>query len=113
MARAAATAASTSRANNECGGIYGYAAPAVNMCLPPLSWQTYDIDYQTARFDGDGKKIANPVVTVLHNGVKVHDHQEIKATDSKGEDKPGPINLQNHGNPVYYRNIWLVTLGDK
>jgi hypothetical protein len=96
--------------NNECGGLYGIAAPSVNMCLPPLSWQTYDIEYKTPRFDQDGKKTANAVITVVHNGVKIHDKFEIpRSTDGKKEtDKPGPLHLQNHGNPVYYQNIWVV-----
>jgi hypothetical protein len=92
--------------NNECGGIYGKTAPSVNMCYPPLSWQTYDIDFKAARFDADGKKVANPRVTVRHNGVTVHDNVEINADDKAP--KAGPINLQNHSNPVYFRNIWVV-----
>ena len=79
------------------------------MSFPPLSWQTYDIEYRVPRYiDGKGSPA---VITVLHNGVKIQDKVEIKGTGSKpGEDKPGPIQLQNHGNPVYYRNIWLVEM---
>lgn len=91
--------------NNECGGIYGHTAPLVNMCYPPLSWQTYDIDYQAARFDAQGKETAAPRVTVLHNGVLIHDNVEIKG---KHSNQLGPIHLQNHGNPVYFRNIWIM-----
>ena len=99
--------------NNECGGIYTIKAPAVNMCYPPLSWQTYDVDYKAARFDADGKKIiAHPVVTVYHNGVKIHDKLEIPycTEDHKRviTTNAGAIHLQNHGDPVYFRNIWLV-----
>ena len=99
--------------NNECGGIYTIKAPAVNMCYPPLSWQTYDVDYKAARFDADGKKIiAHPVVTVYHNGVKIHDKLEIPycTEDHKRAitTNAGSIHLQNHGDPVYFRNIWLV-----
>jgi hypothetical protein len=96
---------------NECGGVYEQTAPLVNMCFPPLQWQTYDIDFHAARFDTDGKKTANARVTVLHNGVKVHDDVEIKKQTGYGQpekDTPGPIYLQNHGSPVVYRNIWLV-----
>jgi hypothetical protein len=93
---------------DDCAAIYGQTAPSINMCYPPLSWQTYDIDYRAPRFDAAGKQIANAVVTVRHNGVTVHDKVEIKGSGKKGEDKPGPIHLQNHGNPVYFRNIWVV-----
>ncbi len=98
--------------NNECGGIYTVAAPTVNMCFPPLTWQTYDIDFEAAKYDADGKKNAQPTLTVKHNGVLVQDHVKVgKATTSagrpEGSDK-GPIQLQNHGNPVVYRNIWIV-----
>lgn len=91
----------------DCGAIYGQKAPSVNMSLPPLTWQTYDIEYKAPRFvDGKGSPA---VITVLHNGVKIHDNLEIKGSGAKlDEDKPGPIQLQNHGNPVYYRNIWVV-----
>jgi Domain of Unknown Function (DUF1080) len=97
--------------NNECAAIYTQTAPSVNVCYPPLSWQTFDIDFTAARYDAAGKKTANAVVTLLHNGVKVHDAVEIKGPTGHGEmeaDSPGAIYLQNHGNPVYFRNIWIV-----
>jgi hypothetical protein len=98
--------------NNECGGIYSKHKPKVNMCYPPLSWQTYDIDYTSARYDAEGKKSANAKITVRHNGVLIHENAEVdSATTAAGQkDGPGagPIQLQNHGNPVVYRNIWLV-----
>lgn len=98
--------------NNECGGIYELGDPKVNMCYPPLQWQTYDIDYKAARFGADGKKTANARITVKHNGVVVQDNFEIardtRAATFKEVPGPGPINLQNHGNPIFYRNIWVV-----
>jgi Domain of Unknown Function (DUF1080) len=98
--------------DNECGGIYEQSAPLVNMCYPPLQWQTYDIDYTAPRFDADAKKTKGAVITVKHNGVLVQDHFEIKgatrAAPVKEGPEPGPIYLQDHGNPVVYRNIWLV-----
>ena len=96
---------------NECGAVYEQTPPAVNMCYPPLSWQTYDIDFRAARYDAEGKKTENAVVTVVQNGVKVQDKREIPSKTGYGDkeaDTPGPINLQNHGNPVYYRNVWVV-----
>ena len=98
--------------DNECGAIYELSAPLVNVCYPPLQWQTYDIDYTAPRFDADGKKTKGAVITVKHNGVLVQDHFEVKgatrAAPVKEGPEPGPIYLQDHGNPVMYRNIWLV-----
>jgi hypothetical protein len=98
--------------DNECGGIYTVAKPKVNMCLPPLAWQTYDIDYTAARFDADGKKTADAKLTVKHNGVLIHEdvsvpHATTAAPVAEGPE-PGPLYLQDHGNPVRYRNIWVV-----
>jgi hypothetical protein len=99
---------------NECGGIYSVAKPSVNMCLPPLSWQTYDIDYTAGEYDADGKVKKNPRITVKHNGVTIHDNVELPgernttAAPVAAGKEPGPVYLQNHGNPVRYRNIWVV-----
>jgi hypothetical protein len=99
--------------NNECGGLYSVKAPDVNMCLPPLAWQTYDIDYTAAKYEGD-KLVANPRVTIAHNGVVIHNDVELPgersttAAPNKPGPEPGPIYLQDHGNPVRYRNIWVV-----
>jgi len=98
--------------NNESGGFYTLAKPAVNMCYPPLTWQTYDIDFTAAQFDESGKKIKNAVATVKHNGVVIHEQVELKSNtpgNGKKEDATGgPFQLQGHGNPVFYRNIWVV-----
>lgn len=98
--------------NNEAGGIYSVSKPLLNMCFPPLSWQTYDIDFEAARFDESGTKIKNAVLTVRLNGVLVQDHVEVpKSTPASGRKEgpePGPIQLQNHNNPVFFRNIWIV-----
>ncbi len=100
-----------SGANNECGGLYKQRAPLLNMCFPPLAWQTYDIDFTAAKFDGDGQKTGNARITVRHNGVVIHDNVEITAKTGGGSAE-GPdaaaIKLQDHGNLVHFRNIWIV-----
>lgn len=97
--------------DNECGGLYSIKAPRLNMCFPPLSWQTYDFDFTAPKFDADGKKTANARVTLKHNGVLIYDAFELPKETPGGRGKEGPtgqIALQNHGNPVNYRNIWVV-----
>lgn len=98
--------------DNDCGGIYGVATPLVNACKAPTVWQTYDIEF-TSPVCENGKKTAPAVITVYHNGTKIHDAVKItkdNTTAGLGGDvcAPGPILLQDHGNPVQYRNIWLV-----
>jgi hypothetical protein len=97
--------------NNECGGIYQIAEPKVNMCFPPLAWQTYDIDYTQPKFDDSGKKTKNARVTIKHNGVVIHDDLELThGTPGRLPEgaKPEGLFLQDHGNPVAFRNIWVV-----
>jgi hypothetical protein len=96
---------------NECGSLYRTKRPDTNLCLPPLQWQTYDIDFSNAKFDAAGKKTQNMRITVWHNGVTVHDSSTIPNKTGAGlpEGPQGlPIKLQEHGNPVVYRNIWLI-----
>jgi hypothetical protein len=98
-------------ADNECGGLYKQRPPAVNMCLPPLSWQTYDIYFSAARWNVDGEKLAPARITVLHNGEPVHLNYALTAKTGGGKPEgpqPFPILLQNHGNPVNFRNIWII-----
>jgi hypothetical protein len=99
---------------NDCAAIYNQIAPSVNACKPPLQWQTYDIVFRKARLK-DGEVAEKARVTVLHNGVVVIDNQEITATPggtSMEEGKDGPLLLQDHGNDVQFRNIWIVPLDD-
>ena len=96
---------------NECGGIYSISKPLLNMCLPPLAWQTYDVQFKAAQFGADGKKQADGLITVRHNGVVIHEqvkltHATTAAPVAEGAD-PGPLYLQDHGNQVRYRNIWF------
>lgn len=97
--------------NNECGGVYTKANPLVNMCLPPLTWQTYDVTFRNA-ISKAGEKTKNAFMTLKHNGVVIHDNLEItgKTGGSRAEPEgtPGPIKLQGHGNPTQFRNIWIV-----
>ncbi|MFW5692748.1 MAG: 3-keto-disaccharide hydrolase [Thermoguttaceae bacterium] len=97
--------------HNECGGIYTMRDPNVNMCLPPLTWQTYDIDFTPAKYDEKGVKTANARITVRHNGVVIHDDFELPgATPGGRPEAPGPdrLLLQGHGNKVQYKNLWAV-----
>lgn len=97
--------------NNECGGIYTQHKPSVNMCLPPMVWQTYDIDFTPAAFDADGKKTKNARATIFHNGVKIHDNVEFPKACPGGQPEkadPGPFQFQDHGDPVIFRNVWVV-----
>ena len=97
-------------ADNECGGFYSVTKPLLNMCFPPLRWQTYDIEFAPAKFDTDGKKTDNAMITVKHNGKLIH--KEIRpGKETPGRKKEAPeargVYLQGHGNKVQYRNIWI------
>jgi len=100
--------------DNECGGIYKVGRPIVNMCAPPMQWQTYDITFHAPRFDNSGAKTKDASVTIVHNGVTIHDERKIPGPTGGALDnnagEPGGIYLQDHGNPVQFRNIWLVEL---
>ena len=101
--------------NNGCGGLYKFRQPDVNMCLPPLTWQTYDVVFTAPRWKADGTKRKNARISVWHNGVRIHKNVEL--TNKTGAGKPEeptllPIRFQNHGDPVRFRNIWVVDRGD-
>lgn len=98
--------------NNETGGIYEVRDPDLNVCLPPLSWQTYDVDFTAARYDQSGRKIVPARMTVRLNGVTVQSDVAVaaatRAAPVKDSSEPGPLHLQDHGNPVQFRNIWIL-----
>ncbi len=96
--------------DNECGGIYHVAPPRINMCYPPRAWQTYDIDFVAAQYQGE-RKIKDARITVKHNGVLIHRDQPLphatRASRLPDGPGPGPLFLQDHGSPVRFRNIWI------
>jgi hypothetical protein len=96
---------------HDCGVLYAQITPAINMCFPPLTWQTYDIDFTAARYDAAGNKAKNARCTVKFNGVTTLDNVEILHSTpggNKESPEPGGIYLQAHGHPVYFKNVWLV-----
>lgn len=104
-------------ADGQCAAIYGQVPPHVNVCRKPGEWQTYDIIFKAPRFAENGDLRKPAIITVLQNGVLVHDHVEIKGptnwcSKSPYQPHPGklPLSLQDHGNPVRYRNIWIREL---
>lgn len=98
----------------DCGAIYNQFASLVNACKPPLEWQTYDAIFRAARVGESGEIEENARVTVLQNGIVIQNNVQIQgATGGATDDDtaaPGPLRLQDHGNPVKYRNIWVVPL---
>jgi hypothetical protein len=104
-------------AHNECGGIYSHKGSDVNMCLPPLVWQTIDVEFTNAVKMKDGRLVKHAVITVRHNGVVIHDKFEIPGKSKYGTrshhelGSPGPFKLQNHREPLQFRNIWVLPHG--
>lgn len=107
-------AIATESANTQwCGALYKMKRPDVHMAYPPLRWQTFDIDFQAPEIDG-GKKVRNARITVVHNGIKIHDNIELKTGTGAGAKRKqlaqGPIYFQDHKNPIIFRNIWATEL---
>jgi len=109
-------------ADGSAAAIYGQTPPLANACRKPGEWQSYDIVYHRPLFDKDGKVTRKATFTVFQNGVLVQDHVVLEGgtgwinahtiTDYKPHGDKGPIQLQDHGNPVRYRNIWVRELKD-
>lgn len=103
--------------NGQAASIYKQYIPLVNASRGPGEWQTYDIVFRAPRFDSSGKLETPGYITVIHNGVLVQNHVEIRGTSVyRGEPKyeahplEQPLSLQDHSNPVSYRNIWVREL---
>lgn len=100
----------------DCGGLYDVSAPLVNACLPPERWQTYDIEFRAARLNDDGSQKEPAKLTVRHNGVVIQENVNLTGPTPGGTAGPGAaediLHLQDHGNPVRFRNIWYVPLKD-
>ena len=108
--------------DNDCGAIYEVSKPLVNACKAPAVWQAYDIEFTAPKCEGG--KITEPArMTVYQNGVKIQDDVRLVRKNKEGKEEvvkftragmetdpcaPGPIMLQDHGNPVQYRNVWLL-----
>ncbi len=97
----------------DCGSIYGVAITGQNASLPPEVWQTYDVVYRAPHVKDDGS-FEPAQMTVFHNGVKIHENQPVPRPTTAAPEKRnaarGPLYLQDHGNPVCYRNIWYLEL---
>ncbi len=112
----------TTYPDGQAGALYGRSKPLVNACRKPGEWQSYDIIFHRPRFDENGKVVKRATFTVLHNGVLVQDHAELSGgtgwlgphamTDYAAHGDKGPLMLQDHGNPVLFRNIWIRELED-
>jgi hypothetical protein len=106
-----------SYADGQASAIYGYKPPLVNACRPPGEWQTYDIIFEAPKWDAEGNLLKQAHVTVLHNGILTHHRQNYlgpsghkKVANYNTVKETGPIQLQNHSNPVRFRNIWVREL---
>ncbi len=100
--------------SDDCGGVYSVAAPLVNACRPPETWQTYDIIFHAPKFDAQGNQTSKAHAIVLQNGVLIQEETEWpepgRAALDSDPKTPGPISLQDHGCLVRYRNIWVRPL---
>jgi hypothetical protein len=98
----------------DCGAIYDQFAPLVNACKPALQWQTYDLVFRAARLDESGDVTSQARITAIQNGKVIQNNVEVQGPTGGAMDEdvgePGPLLLQDHGNPVKYRNVWILPL---
>ncbi|MBN2417695.1 DUF1080 domain-containing protein [bacterium] len=104
-------------ADGQAAAVYGQYPPLVNACRPPGEWQSYDIIFHGPRFDKDESLLRPATMTVIHNGVLVQDHVILTGPTAHKARPPYklhpeklPLSLQDHGNPVRFRNIWIREL---
>lgn len=106
-------------ADGQAGAIYGQHPPMVNACRKAGQWQSYDVSFLRPLFDGDGNLIRKGRITLLHNGVVVHNNLDIEGTTAHKQkakytpQESGSIHLQDHGNPIRFRNIWIRELPEE
>ena len=103
--------------NDDCSGIYSIQAPLCNACLPAEEWQTYDIIFRAPRFNQYGERAEDGRITLLQNGIVVHNNFILPSVTPGGitENRrvaKGPLMLQDHGNAVSFRNVWVMPLCD-
>ncbi|HAV65389.1 MAG TPA: DUF1080 domain-containing protein [Verrucomicrobiales bacterium] len=106
--------------DGQAGALYGQTPPLANASKPPGEWQSYDIIFESPRWDADGKLVKKAAVTVIHNGVILHHRKELAGNTphrqngnySKPHDPEVFIQLQDHNNPTRFRNIWLRSIGE-
>ena len=104
----------TERMINGCGALYKLKKPDLNMCFPPLVWQTYDVRFTAPRWAADGTKVRNAHITSWINGVKIHDNVSLPNKTGAGKQEEPlltPSLIQDHGDPVRFRNIWVIDRG--
>lgn len=98
----------------DCGAIYNQRAPLSNACRPAETWQSYDVAFRAARVDGEGRVLEPARLTVVHNGVVIHNNVSVDGPTGRAIDdkvgEPGPLLLQDHGDAVRYRNLWVLRL---
>jgi hypothetical protein len=112
----------TTYPDGQCGALYGRSVPLVNASRPPGEWQTYDITFHRPLFDKDGKVTRKAKFHVIHNGIVIQDNVELSggtgwagphaAGEYRKHGDTGPLQFQDHGNPVRFRNIWIEPIKD-